>query len=203
MIVEGRGGQVSVNDGGVAALRLGATGAAVTSNGVGLNYENVRNGNVYWASMQAGAALGTALTATAVTMTLYNPQGSGVNASLLHTSLAITSAPVGSASYVYAVSNNPQAAAPATVTSAVGWGNALMSTTRGRVQAYTAATLPAAPVIARVLGSILATGSTATLNFNDYVDGALVLQPGTCVTIQGLTTASSGIVAMTWEEVPV
>ena len=56
--------------------------------------------------------------------------------------------------------------------------------------AYTAATLPAAPVIARVMpGGIYwatAAAAAAPMVAEDWVDGSLILAPNSCVTIQGV-----------------
>lgn len=185
-----------------AEQRIAATGGQVVCDAHGRYHEAAARGNLYMASMQAGAALGTALTATAVTFTLYNPANSGVIISLLNCALAITSAPAGSAALVYAINNNPVAAAPGSVTALAVRGMPLGNAGVGKALAYSAATLPAIPVVAKALATILATGSTAGMQINDDVAGAILLGPNSAVTIQNIGTACNGIVSMIWEEIP-
>ena len=183
-------------------LRAGSMGQLVVADAHGRYYEAASRGNLYAASMQAGAALGTALTATAVTLTLYNPLGSGVLVSLLSCSVAVTTAPAGAASYVYAANVVTNTAVPSSTTSALISGMPLGNASVGKAACYTAATLPAAPRVIRVHSSILATGSTGIMFAQDEVAGAIVLGENSAVTLQGLTTASSGIVSFLWEEIP-
>ncbi len=198
----------SVADGSPVPVRLGRNGELVIANGHGKYYEQVARGKCYHASMQAGAAMGTALTATAVTLTLYNPVNSGVLLSLLHAGVAITTVPggAGNAIYALAINANPLAAAPSATTPAVV-RNCLLGGAAGVGIAYTAATLPAAPVVARVMpGGIYwatAAGASGNMVAEAWVDGSLVLAPNTAVTIQGIGVASSGIASLMWEEIPI
>lgn len=187
-------------------LRFDKTLAQVVTDAHGRYFEAAsRPGRVFAASLQAGTALGTALTLTAVTLTLWNPAGSGVLVSILSAGVAITTAPAGSAALVYAVNFNPIGAAPATVTALASGSRAmpLGSEVVPVAKVYSAATLPAAPVAARVLATVLATGSTGVGYFRDDVAGAIVLAPNSCVTIQNIGTAMSGIVDIMWEEIPI
>ena len=158
--------------------------------------------------MQAGASLGTALTSTAVTLTLYNPVNSGIWCVLLETTLGITTglAAAGATAYVHAVNVNPFAAAPTSVTNAT-IRNCLLGGTTGLANAYTAATLPAAPVVARTPFTSRVIGATPvsefSVSFIDNTDGKIILTPNTAVTLQCIGTASSGIVGFIWEEVPI
>ena len=94
----------------------------------------------------------------------------------------------------------PSATTPATVR------NCLLGSAAGVGQAYTAATLPAAPVIARVMpGGIYwatAAAAAAPMVAEDWVDGSLILAPNSALTIQGVGVATSGIVSLMWEEIP-
>jgi len=194
-------------DGSPVPVRLGRNGELIIGNGHGKYHEQVARGKCYHAAMQAGASLGTALTATAVTLTLYNPANSGVLLSLIHANVAITTVPggAGTAIYALAINANPLAAAPTAATPAVV-RNCLLGSAAGVGLAYTAATLPAAPVIARVIpGGIYwatAAAAAAPMVAEDWVDGSIVLAPNTAVTIQGIGVASSGIASMMWEEIP-
>jgi hypothetical protein len=189
-------------------LRLGKTLEQISGQAHGLYYEPVSRGTVYHASMQAGAALGTALTATAVTLTLYNPLNSGVNLVLLEVGVNITTYLAAAGTSVYALAGNvlTTAAAPATTTAATV-RSCLLGGSAGRGVAYTAATLPSVPVVLKTVGSLHLVGGTpvseSSFSLIDYTDGKIVLQPNTAVTLQGIGTASSGIVHMIWEEVAV
>jgi hypothetical protein len=193
--------------GGSIAAKGSASGALLSLDKHGRYYEIARNGNLYHASMQAGASLGTALTATAVTLTLYNPSGSVVNLALMGVGVAVTTyiAAAGNTQYVLAANVDQSAAIPATNTAGTARNN-LLAASAGYGKVYTATTLPAAPVIVRSIGNLHVVGATpvseSSFNFWDNTDGALILQPNTAITLQGVGTASSGIVSMYWEEVP-
>lgn len=209
MIIEGIVGPQTKADGTVTQPRLGRLAEVLTGDSVGKYYELCRRGQIFAASMQAGAALGTALTATAVTFTLYNPSGSGVNLVLLQCALALTVPPTVTVAvanaYVYAVNVNTAAAAPTSVTP-LTVQSGLLGGGSGQGKAYSAATLPAAPVVARVhpLGQSNQTAvGDANTALVDYVDGALCLAQNTTVTLQGIGVASSGLISMVWAEIPV
>lgn len=166
----------------------------------GKYFDSVDAGRCFMCAQQAAAALGTALTATAVTVTLYNPIGSGKNLVLLQATLAVV---VGTTAgqVVYAVNDNIAAAIPATNTELtvrnckLGGGEASM----GKI--YSVTTLPAAPVAVRVLAGIISTTPGGVHNFVDDVDGAIILQENTAVTIQGITTNATGQIGLMWEQV--
>ena len=165
--------------------------------------QNSIDGRTFTASMQAGSSIGTALTATAITCTLYNPAGSGVIISLLHVGVGITTAPASSsvATLVASYHGNilPITNTDLTIRSARVGRNATGG--NSRVKAYSATTLPATPVVIRVIGSIQATGGTESTNLCDNVNGAITIEEGGNVTLQCIGGAVSGIVSMTWEEV--
>jgi len=172
----------------------------------------ILNGNCYYAAMSSGAALGTALTATAVTLTLYNPIGSGVYIVVLEGTLAVTLglAAAASAAVVWAANTNVLAAAPTSTTLAATYGNAIIGSAKtGAAKAYTAATLPAVPSVIRSLANARIIGATPVSEYTtqivDPVDGKIVLSPNTAVTVQAILTASAlnGIASMLWEEVPI
>lgn len=210
MLSELRAGPIQALDGSVNPARAAKTGEITVSDAHGRYHEAVSRGRCFHASMQAGASLGTALTGTAVTLTLYNPTSSGILVSLLETTVAITTdlaaAAATTAVFALAVNVNPIAAAPATNTAAT-IRNCLLGGAAGQALAYTATTLPAAPVVARVIGmSSMTQASAAGVAKSvgmivDCTDGKLILAPNTAVTLQSIGTAISGIVSMMWEEV--
>lgn len=198
-LLEGRVGIPPTSEGVVAPVRLGMRGELVVGLAHGRSREGVSRGAVFHAAMQAGAALGTALTAAATTLTIYNPIGSGVVLSVLHVSAGLTAVPAGNAALVYAVSVNPLAAAPVPGVLATVRSNRL-GPSGGRGVAYTACTLPAVPVVARVLGNVSV--STSAAQILDEVQGMLELPENTALTVQGLGAAATGLIAVTWEEIP-
>ena len=210
-VSEGIVGQTFINDGAQRTLRLGRTGEQAVQMAHGGYYEPVSRGKVYHASMQAGASLGTALTATAVTLTLYNPATSGVNLSLMRVRVGVTTFIAAGAgplttAYVLAANTNVLAAAPTATTSAT-IRNSLLGGAAGVGLAYTAATLPAAPVVVRSIGSLYLIGATLqtsmAYNIDDWIDGEIVVAPNTAITLQAIGSATSGIVSMSWEEIPI
>lgn len=212
MLLEAQVGPRLVAPGSENPLRSARSGALVTTDAHGRYAEAIRAGNCYYAT-SVGASLGTALTATGVTLTLYNPQNSQTYLSLLHVGVAITTPPAAAAvgALVLAANVNPIAAVPGTNTLAANWGNALLGATPGRGvgQPYTATTLPAAPITVRNLGGWAFVGTAASSTgfgiVNDEVAGLIMLAPNTAVTVQGILSASSwtGTVSMVWEEIPI
>jgi hypothetical protein len=216
MISEIRAGIAQVQDGAINPARADRFGSLVTQDSVGKFYELARQGRVFTGALQSGTALGTALTSSAVTFTLYNPSGSGVNLSILQTQMTLTALQTTTANiqaFAYAVNGIKGQAGPSSTTplSATAIFPALIGGSSSPIaQVYTAATLPATPVVARWFPlSAYCTVTTqlaeTALHGIDYVEGALCLAPGSMVTIQGIagTTGVTGVIAMTWAEIPV
>lgn len=156
---------------------------------------------VYVASTQAGVATSTGLSTTQTGFTLTNPAGSGVNLVLLDVTVAATTAPAGIATIVYAA-NVATAAAAVTQTTPLTVRPAVLGKTgTGAGLAASAVTLPAAPVVVRAIGGPVATGSVSSPYFRDEVNGAVVLAPGSALSVSSLTTAISAVISMTWREV--
>ena len=208
-----RVGSQDVADAAIVPLRSGRYGDLLTNSGLGQFYAMAKQGKLFCASMQAGAVFGTALTATAITITLYNPSTSGVDLVLLHTDFQMsagqtttTNAPI----IVYAANVDTAAAAPATTT-AITVRNAYLGGSAGTGVVYSAATLPAAPIVVRVhpWSHVCQNGGTvvqsAQADGGDYVNGAIVLKPNTAVTLQGIatTTQITGIASMLWAEITI
>lgn len=162
-------------------------------------------GNVFAASNTAAVTFGTALTATAVTFTLSNPSGSGKNLAIIKTTLAVAAAST-AGSIVYAVNVNQAAAqvihgTPITAVINCKLGGAINSGNVGLVDS--ACTLPAAPSALLPFAFVPVTATATTGNIVDYVDGQIVLQPGTAITMQGITSVGTGLFGMVWEEISI
>lgn len=159
------------------------------------------NDDVFVASTQAGVATSTGLSTTQTGFTLTNPAGSGKNLVVLQINVAMTTAPAAAATIVAAANVNPVAAA-VTQTTPLTVRDARLGVTRtGAGLAASAVTLPAAPVVVRAIGGPVATGQTTPPYIRDDVNGAIVLVPGTALSINSLTTAISAVISMTWREV--
>lgn len=156
------------------------------------------NGDCYIAANQAALALGTALTATMVTLALVNPLSSQKRVKVLRAGVSLGSAPAGAALYVLGMVG-PPAVDPITNTLAPGFRRTNGSDGIGDAFAYTVATLGAVPEVIDTIGSIPVTGFVGATDFARTYQ-TLILQPGSSVTIQGLTTASTGICSFLWRE---
>lgn len=163
----------------------------------------IQNGNdfVYNASTQAAQALSTALSTTQTGFTLYNPINSGYNLIILNISVMPTTAPAASSTIMLTANNNPSAAAPSSVT-ALTVRNAKLGAGNNAVGlAYSACTLPVAPVVVAPLGGVSATGSTTPVPIFWDSQGLFVVTPGSSASINALTTAISAVISMNWAEV--
>lgn len=199
MIVKFRAGQRVVSDGSDVEPRLGRYLAQAVMDAHGRYYDAVDRGNCYMGAMQSAAALGTALTATAVTLTLYNPPGSGVQLEVLEATLALVTATL--AGFVVLAVNADPGASPITTGTAAAIRNCKLNTSAGaKAKLYTACTLPAAPVVHRVLAGVISTTPGGIHSIVDDVGGRIVLPPNTAMTIQGVTTNATGVAAFMWQE---
>lgn len=180
--------------------RAGRSGESVIAQAGGEYEEAASRGQLFCACNQAEVTFGTSLTATAVTFTLYNPVGSLVDLVLLHIGITVrTSSTAGH--LVLAANTNNSAAIPATNTELVV-RNCKLDASGGYGIAYSATTLPAAPVAIRALGFGPVTATATTGQISDNVNGAVVLGPNTAVTVQGITIVGTGIISMFWKERP-
>lgn len=167
----------------------------------------VAKGRVYSVANQTGVATQAGLSATTPVLTLANPAGSGVKGKLWYAGATFNVIFAAIAAVFVAVGTDTAAAAvTGTATTAhrrtrlgglVAQGNS--------IQAFLAATLPAAPVAIAILGS----GSTGAVVIETTIkplerwfNGAIEIMPGTNLSIQ--TSAASGAVGTLceyiWEE---
>src|SRR6266436_4095913 len=96
MEAELRVGPIVAGRGTVNTCRSETTGAAVTTDGHARFQELVLGGRVFIAATANNVSLGTVLTATAATLTLYNPASSGIYMVVLWATLGITTIPAAS-----------------------------------------------------------------------------------------------------------
>jgi hypothetical protein len=199
-------GPVVRQDGSVGPLRTGRSGEVVNTEAHGRYQEAVIRGQVYSSASQSAVTIGAGLSTTSV-WTLYNPFSSKVNCVLLQVGVTPTAAPAGAAVIFLTGPGSSGLAAPTSVTkNATAWPNNLIGSAyqSSACQVYTAATLGAAPIVLRTLGAFTATTAPAAYvqPIVQDIAGLVVITPGNHVTIQGLTTAVTAFIDMTWEEVP-
>jgi hypothetical protein len=205
--IQGVCGQQTLADGGSGRLRLLKNGALAMGGAGSSFYEAVRNGKVFAVANQAGVTSQAGLSATTPVLTLFNPVGSGVNCVLWYAG-ATFSVAFATAGAIFVAVNTNLVAAAVTGTLTTAHRNLLLGGGNPAVTPLLAATLPAAPVAVGILGVGL-TGAITTVPHIQAVgrwfDGALVLQPGSAMSLQtGVASGASGMFCeYIWEEVPV
>ena len=169
--------------------------------------EAVARGRVFAVANQTGVASQAGLSATTPVLTLANPAGSGVKGKLLYAGATFLVALAAAAAVFLAVGTDVAAAAvTGTVTTAHRRTRLGGVNTQGNaIQAFLAATLPAAPVAIDILGAGL-TGAITVLPsvepLERWYGGAIEIMPGTNLSLQ--TSTVSGAAGMLccyiWEE---
>ncbi len=165
--------------------------------------DQARQGKMFRACNQAAATVTLINTSTATGFILSNPFGSGKKLVIYDANFSYTTVPTATAIVFLAQSIAPHTTAvthttPLGVYNVGGSGASTVSVAR----ADSAATTPNLPVYARVLGySPTTPATTGSLTFTDFIQGAMILVPGTYVQVSYITTAPVGITSMSWAEV--
>lgn len=164
--------------------------------------EQARLGKMFH-SCSTGAVTLSTVSATCTGLVLTNPYGSGKRLVIAKVRFAPSTAPAGAAVVGLAISPAVSATAvthttPAVIHNAITTGSNL-NVGVGLVDS--AATLPAAPVWLRPLGSVVAASSITPDMYVDETKGDIILPPGTNLSLSYLTTAAVGIAAFTWVEI--
>lgn len=164
--------------------------------------DQARLGNMYRAANQAAATVTLINTSTATGFILSNPYGSSVNLVLADICFAYTTVPTATAIVFLAQSIAPSPTAHASTTGLSVYNvNGSGASTVAQGRAYNASTTPNLPVYSRIIGySPTTPATTGALTFVDYVNGAVILVPGTYAQISYITTAPVGITHMSWVE---
>lgn len=203
MLFEGQA-RVSGANGPVAR---GFDGSVMTYDSHARYMDAVLRGNVFLAANQSGVTSQAGLSATTPVLSLYNPKGNNKNAVLLWAGAANIIA-VATTQVVWVAANFNIAAAATTGTVAIISNALIGNSNQPSISAFTAATLPAAPIAVAMLGTVgtVAVTSWAQVpSFGRYFDGSIVLAPGASLSIQ--TSAASGtsglLCEFAWEEVPI
>ena len=167
-------------------------------------YEIANRGNVYSAVGLTNGALGGSLTATGVTWHLSNPAGSGVNLVILAGGVCLATATT--AGHIVWCFNGTGGVSTAVVHGTPGVINNMKlgtSGVAGKAQFDTSATLPATPIALRGLGFVQVTALSVSGQIIDYVNGSIIVVPGTTLSIQSVTGVGTGMCWGTWAEVAI
>ena len=190
------------------AARMNRSGGWLTASIAGRFQEAVLRGSCYAVANPAGITSQAGLSATTPALTLYNPAGSGKNGILWYASARMAVANVAAAAVWLAANTNINAAAVTGTLTTTHRNCLLGAAANNAIQAMLAATLPAAPVGIMLLGMGL-TGAisveTCAKEHGGWLDGAVVIGPGTAISIQ-TSTASGGSglwCSFIWEEIEV
>lgn len=161
-----------------------------------------RNGQLFTAANVAAVSV-VAVSTTATGLILYNPVGSNKQLAILDVGWAWDVAPAAVHQISLAIMTPnitvPTGLTAASVQSGQGSGNASTSIAR----AYSAATLPAAPVTHRILfGAVYGSGvGESPAMLIDFIDGALMVQPGGAACLAAIRTTAVGMGHICWIEV--
>jgi hypothetical protein len=199
MINQTKVGPLQLTDGTESVLRVGKSGEQVFTEVHGRYYEQTSRGYTFSASTQAAVTFAASLVSTSPVYTIYNPAGSGVNASLISVQLAFSAAPAAATVIAIAGNTNPLQAGPTTTTAITTQCNLLGSAAVSKVKVYSVATLGVAPVVLRTLASIVAASSITPPYVKDEIAGELVLAPGGYAVVAA-SAAASAFVSVFWEE---
>lgn len=175
----------------------------------GRYYESVSRGTCWLATTgTGGVAPGTSIGTTPAFL-LYNPRGSGKRLVIQRVVASYISGSLGAGTLFYCVNTNTYAAAPTGGSSLTPVNLDIGSNLPCVAVANTGGTLPATPTVLRPFCSLTAlTASTAVAPFQteEEVDGEIVLEPGTALSLQAVAASGSTpliAIAVSWEEVPI
>lgn len=163
--------------------------------------EQARLGRLFNAC-SAGAVTLSTVSATCTGLALSNPFGSRKLLVVAKVRFAPSTAPAGAAVVGLAISPVVSSTAGVHTTPMVihnGIANGSNAGV-GVASVDAAATLPAAPVWLRPIGSVVAASSLTPGMYVDETDGEIILPPGTNLSLSYLTTAAVGIASICWAE---
>lgn len=202
-------GEQSLARGVSAPIRLGPQGELIVQEYGGRYMEIARQGRVF-SAVTAAVAPGTALSTTPP-LTIYNPVGSKTLLVLLRATLAYASGTLGAGAVMEAVNIAAAQAAP-TGGTALAVLNGLLqagaNSQGNKGQAFSGATLPAAPTAKRPAFSITAElASTAVQNtlLERLLEGDTIIAPGMMWSMQEVGAGGSTplvFLGADWAEIP-
>jgi hypothetical protein len=189
--------------------RLGPTGELVENQMYGKYYEATRLGLVYTAvNAAAGAAIPQA-TSTTQQFVLFNPPASGKRAILIKVNLGYVSATMTAGCIVYSVNTsvvNAVTGTPLTINNNFNGGPGGALGASSAMQAFSGATVVAMTLLRAGKYSQVVQAATSTNSpwqFDEDLDGSIVIGPGGAFSIGGnITLGTVSISSVTWIELP-
>ena len=192
-------------DGNPFFTRGGKQGEMSVSELHGRYYEQTYRGNMFGGAV-SGVALSAALSTAYGGLVLVNPTGSKVNLVLNKVSWAPLVAQTAALSLGLLRGFNINSAVTLTTPVSAYAKNGQAIAGQGVGQLASAATLPTAPVLDRLLGSLLTGALTVATQGGTIIDleGSEIVPPGGYVGFYGsvASVAASLAFGMDWEEVP-
>lgn len=202
----GRSGPNALTDSVSAPLRLNKDGAVVTSDGHGRYTEGVARGQVFAACNSAAQALSLTGTTTYTGLVVFNPPASGKNLYILEVLFAGTIVATGVGGillFSQAIATTTPAltstnASTSPFSTLIGGGAAPVG------KSGSSCTLAANPIFLRpLISNPWITGTDIPLYCKDEIGGSIAIPPGAGVGIVALTTATTGLGYISWEEVSI
>lgn len=182
------------------------TGAVVTTQAHGTYTEPASLAKIFEAcTAVGGVAPGTALSTTPP-MALWNPPTSNVNLAVFKTSMGYVSGTLGAGCIVYAT-GTAQTTVPSTGSELIPQCT-LIGAPRGVGRVFQGSTISLAGTVLRAsytLGAFVG-GANPPALCADFIDGAIIVQPGGLFIMQGVAGAGTSplvIFGVCWEEVPI
>lgn len=170
------------------------------ANGLPITYTQSDRGVLFYAATKTAATFGVGASASVATIVLVNPAVSANNLILRSAQIVLSAAPVAAVSLFYAknIGADPSGTSQAGVNT--GPLAALKSPIAAVGVPYSAATLSASPAIIRWWQSVLAAAALIqSVYSDDGLDGYIILEPGSQLTVQA-TAACNGNISLVWEE---
>lgn len=202
----GRAGVNPISDGTSAQLRLANDGSVVTSDGHGRYTEALKRSQVFAACNSAAQALSLTGTTTYTGLVVFNPPASGKNLYLLEVLFAGTIVATGVGG-VLLFSQSIAATTPTLTTTNASTSpfSTLIGGGAGSVaKTGSSCTLAANPIFLRpLISNPWITGTDIPLYCKDEISGSIAIPPGAGVGIVALTTATTGLGYISWEEVSI
>lgn len=185
-------------------MAAGKQGDAVFSEYAGRYYLGSYNKSRYSGANQAAVTTSAAFATAYTGLMLYNPSGSGVNCILEKFGLAEVVAQT--AALAFGIMTGINTGTAVSGVTADGQKSKFVGQNNGAGLIYKAATLPTAPTLDTVLGS-LGTGAVTVDTVDGFIfdlGGDIILPPGAyaCLYTSAASVASSLIASFQWMELP-
>ena len=207
MLIQGQEGPASgLAAGAPASIRLLGDATVGTADCHARYQEAVYRGNVYSVADTAFHTMPSGLSASPINVSLYNPIGSGKNASIWFANMVEGVAWPAAAIIWLAVYTNLTVATTGTALAPINTLTGAVGS--GAIKGLTTATLNATPTAMLILGVGLTgaiTVETQGKPVGGWLDGSFILSPGQTAVIASSTVSGTTGAAVSWlyEEFPV